>query len=102
MAENIANKLIGLVVTLVILGAFYLLFFKPIIDTTNDAFDQFGGLSDVAEDVQSSFDDAGVDGFELESFSDTLSNRELQRLQDCVEAAGQDVARLKRCAGRFR
>ncbi len=67
MAEMLANNLIRLLVTVAILGAVYLFAIKPILDTTDNAFDSVGGQIDRAfgpgglqSEIQDSFDDAGI------------------------------------------
>lgn len=101
MAEALARSLIKLIVTVGILAALYVFAIKPILDTTNNAFDQFGDLGGVAEEIQSSFDGAGLDSFEIDSFGDSVSDRDLKRLQRCVQRAGQNVNQLQRCTKRF-
>jgi len=101
MALFLARSLIKLIVTVAILGVIYLFAIKPILDTTNNAFDQFGGLSNVAEDIQGSFDDAGIDSFDIESLGDKISDTNLQRFQKCVDRAAQDTDKLAACAKRF-
>ena len=97
MAEILANKLIGLLVTVGILAAVYFFAIKPILDTTNDAFDQFGGIGD---SVESAFDDAGIGGVDLDSL-DITTDEKAQRLLACVERAGQNVKQLQACQRRF-
>lgn len=93
--------MIRLLVTVAILAAVYIFAIKPVLDTTNNAFEQFGGLSNVAEDIQGSFDDAGIDGFDIESIGDSISGKNLKRFKDCVGRADEDVDKLRACAERF-
>ena len=97
MAEILASKLIGLLVTVGVLAAVYFFAIKPILDTTNDAFDQFGGIGD---SVENAFDDAGLGGLDLDSF-DINTDERAQRLLACVERAGRDVKQLQACQRRF-
>jgi hypothetical protein len=58
-AGTIINPIIKIVTTVVILGAIYLFFVKPALDTTNNAFDQFGldGLSETFDDLPTDIQD---------------------------------------------
>jgi len=80
VAENLANKLIGLLVTLAILAAVYFFFVKPVLDTTNDAFDSINGT------VDNAFDDFGVDGFDV----DDIVNGNLGDVQQQIREANLD------------
>lgn len=110
-AENLAMRLIGLVTTVLILGAIYLFFVKPIIDTTNNAFDSVG------DTIGNSFDDVGLDGISIDDikrgdFGDIqreieqagLSNREqrqAERLVDCIQRVQPNTTKMQNCAERF-
>ena len=89
-AGTVINPLIKIITTVVILGAVYLFIVKPALDTTNNAFDQFGGISD---DIQGQIDDA------------LSSSSNAGRLQDCIDRAinGTDVQQeaVQRCINRF-
>ncbi len=96
-AGTIINPIIKIVTTVVILGAVYLFFVKPILDTTNDAFDQFvpGGLEETFDtfpsDIQNQINDALGDS----------GQGQQDKLVDCVTRAGQNTDKLQRCVERF-
>lgn len=110
-AENLAMRLIGLVTTLLILGAVYLFFVKPILDTTNNAFDS------VNETIGNSFDEFGLDGVNISDIrsgdfgdiqkqlkQDGLDNQEqrrAERLIGCIQRVRPDTTKMQRCAERF-
>ena len=110
-AENLAMRLIGLVTTVIILGAVYLFFVKPIIDTTNNAFDSVG------DSISSSFDDVGLDGVNIGDIQngdfgdiqkqikqaglDNKDQRKAERLLNCVQRVQPDTSKMQNCAERF-
>ena len=113
MAEILANKLIGLLVTVGVLAAVYLFAIKPILDTTNDAFDQFGGIDDT---VQGVFEEAGIN----ETFDDLGSvnipdiqrqireagvsgsdQRQADRLLECIQRVQPNTDKMQSCVDRF-
>ncbi len=104
-------RLIGLVTTLLVLGAVYLFFVKPILDTTNNAFDSVNdtisnsfddiGLGDVSVsdirkgdfgDIQKQISQAGLDG---------QDQRQAERLLHCVQRVQPDTSKMQQCAERF-
>ena len=113
MAEILANKLIGLLVTVGVLAAVYFFAIKPILDTTNDAFEQFGGIDDTVQNV---FEEAGIEG----SFDDLGSinvpdlqqqirdagvsgseQREANRLLECIQRVQPNTTKMQTCVDRF-
>ena len=96
-AGTVINPIIKIITTVVILGAVYLFFVKPALDTTNSAFesfsDSFNGFDDLPSDIQDEIDNA---------FDDTSDT---SRLQDCIDRAvnGNSVNQnaLHRCIDRF-
>jgi hypothetical protein len=96
-AGTIINPIIKIITTVVILGAIYLFFVKPALDTTNNAFDQFGldGLSETFDglpsDIQGQIDDA-LEGTDKSDAS---------RLGDCITRAQPNTDRIQRCVDRF-
>jgi uncharacterized membrane protein len=110
-AQNLAMRLIGLVTTVLILGAVYLFIVKPVLDTTNNAFDS------VNDTVNTAFQDVGVDGVNVNDvtngdFTDIqkqlkqsgLSSKEqrrAERLLHCVQRVQPDTAKMSACAQRF-
>ena len=87
------NPLIKVVTTIIILGAVYLFFVKPALDTTNKAFDAFDipDFNSLSSDIQSQIDDA----------FDQTSDRD--RLQVCLKraAAAGDEHRIEVCLDKF-
>ena len=102
-AENLANKLIGLLVTVGILAAVYFFAIKPVLDTTNDAFDRaFDASDNITEEIQQSFDDSGIDGFNVDSINiDNQSTKQAERLLACVQRAQPNTAKMQTCVDRF-
>lgn len=91
MAETLARSLIRLIVTVAILAAVYFFLVRPILDTTNTAFE---GISD---SVNNAFDDAGIDPPNLSGVGKT----DAERVLACVERVQPDAARMQKCAERF-
>jgi hypothetical protein len=92
-AGTVINPIIKIVTTIIVLGAVYLFIVKPVLDTTNEAFDQFGGAfeglpADFQEQVEGAFDEVDDD--------DTR-----KRLERCIKDAGTNTRRINRCVERF-
>jgi hypothetical protein len=99
-AGTVVNPLIKIVTTVAILAAVYLFIVKPVLDTTNTAFesfnDSFSGFADLPENAKNGIDDAVGD--------DSLAGN----LKDCIQrviSSGADAERItrraQRCADRF-
>ena len=97
-------KLIGLITTVVVLGAIYLFMVKPILDTTNDAFDS----------VNNAFEDAGFDDIDVstlqngdfseiqQQISDTdLNSNTAKKLSRCIERVQPDADKIQDCVEKF-
>jgi hypothetical protein len=104
-AGTVINPIIKIVTTVVILGAVYLFFVKPALDTTEDitdrAFESSGQFQrDLQQDIQDSFNSVpgnpAVPNFELPN-----SAKQAQKLGDCVSAAGTDIDEINRCMDKF-
>lgn len=93
MAETLARSLIRLLVTVAILAAVYIFLIRPVLDTTNNAFDSFDQLDD---GIQNTLEDAGIAEFDVPN-----DKQKVNRLQECVARAAQDVDRVQRCVDRF-
>jgi hypothetical protein len=102
-AENLANKLIGLIVTVAILAAVYFFAIKPVLDTTNDAFDRaFDSADGITEEIQQSFDDSGLEGFNVDSINiDDKSTKQAEKLLNCVQKVQPNTAKMQKCVERF-
>jgi hypothetical protein len=92
-AGTVINPIIKIVTTVAVLAAVYFFIVKPILDTTNNAFDQFGGAFDdlpasIQDQVDNAFDDLGNDG-------------ERNRLRRCIKDAGSNTQQINRCVERF-
>ena len=103
-AGTVINPIIKIVTTVVILGAVYLFFVKPALDTTEDitdrAFDSSSSLQQqIQEDIRESFDN--VPNFDVQDVQIPRSANEAQRLGDCVSAASGDIDKINRCMDRF-
>jgi hypothetical protein len=101
MAESLARNLIRLIVTVAILGAVYLFLLKPVLDTTETAFESvngvFGGPDGVAKQIDAALDAANVQDLQI----DLDSRDQAQRMLRCVQRAGGDAARIERCSRRI-
>jgi hypothetical protein len=91
-AGTIINPIIKIVTTIVVLGAIYLFIVKPILDTTNNAFEEFGGAfdalpTDIQDRVDTAFDDVG--------------DNESGDFERCIRAAIPNQRRIDRCVERF-
>lgn len=91
MAETLARSLIRLIVTVAILAAVYFFLVRPILDTTNTAFE---GIS---KSVDNAFDDAGINPPSLNGVNKT----DAERVLACVERVQPDTSKMQRCAKRF-
>ncbi len=96
-AGTFINPLIKIITTVAILAAVYFFFVKPALDTTNEAFERFGldGLSETFDNLPADIQD------QLDSALKGGTQSEATRLGDCVTRAGQNTAKLERCAERF-
>ena len=79
---------------ILILGAVYLFLVKPILDTTDKAFEGFGSIDD---SISNAFDDVGIDPPDLSGSSKT----DAERILDCVKRVEPDTSKMRRCAERF-
>lgn len=98
-AGTIINPIIKIVTTVVILGAVYLFFVKPALDTTKDITDSVNeSISGSFDSFDDAFDEAQDAGVTIEKPN---SQKDANRLLACVSNADQDVDRLQRCAQKF-
>lgn len=102
MAEILANKLIGLLVTVGVLAAVYFFAIKPILDTTSDTIDRaFAPLDGVQEEIQSSFDAADFQGIDADQIKVNGNTQQAQRLLKCIQRVQPDTDRMQACVNRF-
>ena len=86
-ASTVINPIIKIVTTVIILGAIYLFFVKPALDTTNEI------TSNITESIP---------GFgSLEELSQGLSGVEEDRLSACLARAEENATKLQRCVNRY-
>ena len=103
----LANNLIRLLVSVAILAAVYLFAIRPILDTTNDAIDRaFNATDGIQQDIQKSFDDAGVAGFDAKSLtikgnSTSSTARKAEKLLHCVRKVQPDTTKMQACVDRY-
>ena len=94
-------RLVGLLATVGVMAAAYFFFVRPVLDTTSDAIDSFSDpINKALEQSQQAQDAAN----QLESQADNGNKGaqiDLNKLQNCVQKAGQNVNRLNACANRF-
>jgi hypothetical protein len=103
-AGTVINPIIKIVTTVVILGAVYLFFVKPALDTTEDISDRaFDTSSEIQESVREDLEDAfdNVPQVANEDIQIPDSAKQAQKLGDCVSAAGTDIDKINRCMSRF-
>jgi hypothetical protein len=95
-AGTVINPIIKIVTTVAILAAVYILVLKPVLDTTDKAFDSVSdsvtGFDDLSAGIQSQVDDA----------LDSTGNPD--RLRACIQRAideGASQRAIDRCLDRF-
>lgn len=103
-------KVIGLITTVAVLGAAYLFIVKPVLDTTNKAFDS------VNESIDTAFDDVGISGVDVnelqngdfssiqDEINNSLSGNDQQRaekLLDCIKRVRPDTDKMAACAKKY-
>ena len=98
-ASTVINPIIKIVTTVVILGAVYLFFVKPALDTTEHISDTVNeSISGSFNSFDDAFDEAQGAGVTIQKPG---SQKDANKLLDCVQAANQDVNKLQRCASKF-
>ncbi len=108
---NISLRLVGMVATVITLGAAYLFIVKPVLDTTNNAFNQVGKFNepisrslDISErQLNQSVRQARRQdrGAVVISGEGQVGLRRAQRLLGCVQRANGNTARMSACAQRL-
>ena len=98
-ASTIINPIIKIITTVVILGAVYLFFVKPALDTTENI------TNSVNESISGSFDDFD-DAFEAAqeagvTIQEPGDKQAANKLLTCVQAANQNADKIERCAEKF-
>ena len=91
MSETLARSLIRLIVTVGILAAVFFFIVKPILDTTNNAFDS------VNSSLDNAFNDAGISSPNLNGVGKT----DAEKVLACVQRVEPDTTKMQQCAERF-
>ncbi len=90
-AGTVINPILKIVTTVAILAAVYFFMVKPILDTTNNAFDEFGGAFDtLPTDVQDEVDEA----------LNQLEGGDAEALERCIRQAIPNQRAIDRCLER--
>ena len=98
-AGTIINPIIKVVTTVAILGAIYLFFVKPALDTTENISDSINeSISGSFDSFDEAFEEAQSVGVDIDK---PKSQQDANKLLSCVQAANQDVAKMERCANKF-
>jgi len=107
-------RLIGLVTTVLVLGAVYLFIVKPVLDTTNDAFNSVNGT------INNAFENTGLDDVDFSDSGDIQNQikqaqKEIQqsssvtsaqqergeKILRCVQRVQPDTTKMAECAQKF-
>jgi hypothetical protein len=102
-AGTIINPIVKIVTTVVILGAIYLFFVRPILDTTEDVVREgTDQLRQGLANAQQSSDDFDLNFAHdrAASFSDSLRTSwpaASREVRNCIREAGQNVGAMQRC-----
>ena len=98
-ASTVINPIIKIVTTVVILGAVYLFFVKPALDTTENISDS------INQSISGSFDSFDEAFDEAQDVGVTIPKPENQKAQkklmSCVQSAAPNVDKLQRCAEKY-
>ena len=98
-AGTVINPIIKIVTVIVVLGASYLFIVKPILDTTNKAFES-SGIDQIGKSLQHL--GPQIEREVKRSFRVTKAQGgNPQKLLKCVKRANQNVERIERCTRRF-
>ena len=103
-AGTIINPIIKIVTTVVILGAVYLFFVRPILDTTEEVADRgFDQFAESQEGAAQRSDDIALSSAQsrAESYGTTLQGSwpaAAREVRSCVREAKGDTKRMERCA----
>ena len=91
-AGTIINPILKIVTTVAVLAAIYFFIVKPILDTTNNAFDQFGGAFD---DLPTTIQE------EVDIVFENIDEDESGAFERCIRQAIPNQQRINRCVERF-
>jgi F0F1-type ATP synthase membrane subunit b/b' len=105
-AGTFLNPLLKVVTTIAILAAVYFFLVRPILDTTEDisggithsvnkGLNQAAKAQKQAEQAEQQAQQQGAQSFQIQASG--LSLKQANRIQQCVQSAGQDVNALQAC-----
>ena len=102
-AGTVINPIIKIVTTVVILGAVYLFFVKPALDTTEDITENVTGAFPNTNEILEGIPDQGNLQRQIQDSINQANagNVDADKLLQCVQNANQDVQKLQRCTKRF-
>jgi hypothetical protein len=104
-AGTFINPLLKIITTVVILGAIYLLFVRPILDTTEDAFNTVGPAIQQAEDLGGPQVDKAIrKAQKLQAQQQQASDAQLRKankLLDCIRRASGNVDKITACNNKY-
>jgi hypothetical protein len=99
---NLTSGIIRLAVTAGVLALCYLFIVKPVLDTTNDAFDKAfknTGLDEIGKTINGV--NRQVQRQIRHSFKVSQQTGDSQKLIHCIQRAHQDVDRIQRCTLKY-
>ena len=88
-------KLIGLVTTVIILGAIYLFFVKPVTDTVSHSIDT------VNDSINSALDAGDFNTVTHEIEKSDLSQEKTDRALDCIDRVKPDKTKMQNCVDKY-
>ena len=98
-AGTFLNPLLKVVSTVAILAAIYFFMVRPILDTTEDVAGGFNEnisqATKLARQAEKRAQQQGDQSFNIQASG--LSLKQAERIQQCVQNAGQDVDALQAC-----
>ena len=103
-AGTFVNPLVKVVTTVAILAAVYFLIVRPVLDTTDKAFETvspaFQGLDDVPATVRQSVRQAERIQ-EQQAAASAARTKEANKLLNCISSATGDVNKIQRCNAKY-
>lgn len=100
-AGTVINPIIKVVTTIAILGAVYLFFVKPALDTTEQISNRAFDTSDqIQQDIRESIDNS-TSGANQIDFEIPKSSQKAQKLGACVQSATGNIDEIQKCMDRY-
>jgi F0F1-type ATP synthase membrane subunit b/b' len=104
-AGTFINPLLKIITTVVILGAIYLLFVKPILNTTEDAFNTVGPAIQQAQRLGGPQIDRSIrQAQRLQQNAQQASQTQLQeahKLLNCIQQANGNIDKIQACNAKY-